>query len=438
LHEVRGEINPRTEPVLTVVLLSRACTAVGDLAGAEEVLDQAAAARPEQVVLLNALGKLLERQGAARREEAIGYYRAARGQRRSLGIALSLALARAGRATQGEQIMQDLALQQPGNPVVHSYLAYNLSGQQKHGAAEVAYRKAVALKPHYVEAYCNLGIALHRQGKHGAAEAAYRQAIALKPGLAEAYSNLGSALNNQRKHVAAVAAYRKAIALKPDYGTAYYNLGIELRHLGRFHEAAAALKKGADLLPERTPQHGQARQLQQQCLRLAAMDPRLPRILKGTEKPASATEQIEFAQLCHLKQLHAAAARLYADAFAAVPRWADDLNARHRYSAAQAAALAGCGRGKDAAGVEETARARWRTQARQRLRADLAALVRVLGAAPAARRGGVRMVLMQMREDPNLTCVRDPGELDKLTADERKEYLALWADVAAALARTEK
>ena len=35
-------------------------------------------------------------------------------------------------------------------------------------------------------------------------------------------------------------------------------------------------------------------------------------------------------------------------------------------------------------------------------------------------------------------CVRDPGELDKLPADERKEYLALWADLAAVLARPEK
>jgi hypothetical protein len=34
--------------------------------------------------------------------------------------------------------------------------------------------------------------------------------------------------------------------------------------------------------------------------------------------------------------------------------------------------------------------------------------------------------------------VRDPHELEKLAADERKEYFALWADVAAVLGRTEK
>ena len=41
-RDVRREINPRTEPVLTVLLLARALAAVGDVAGAEEVLRQAA------------------------------------------------------------------------------------------------------------------------------------------------------------------------------------------------------------------------------------------------------------------------------------------------------------------------------------------------------------------------------------------------------------
>jgi hypothetical protein len=55
--------DPRTDPVLTVVLLAQAYAAVGDAAGAEQVLCEAAAARPDQVVLLDALGKLLERRG---------------------------------------------------------------------------------------------------------------------------------------------------------------------------------------------------------------------------------------------------------------------------------------------------------------------------------------------------------------------------------------
>ena len=48
------------------------------------------------------------------------------------------------------------------------------------------------------------------------------------------------------------------------------------------------------------------------------------------------------------------------------------------------------------------------------------------------------MTLTRWREEPDLACVCDPGELNQLAADERKDYVALWAAVAAVLARTQK
>jgi Flp pilus assembly protein TadD len=252
LREIRKDIDPKKEPVLTVVLLARACAQVGDSAGAEEVLRQAATARPDQVVLLMALGKLLERQ---RLEEAIGYYRAARSPRRNLGIGLSSALVRAGRATQGEEVLQELAHQQPDNPEMHFYLGVNLSGQQKHDKAEAAYRKAIALRPDYPEAYTNLGSALNEQRKYGEAEAASRKAIALQPGIAEPHTNLGYALNGQGKYGAAEAASRKAIALKPDFAVAYSNLGNALNEQRKYGEAEAVSRKAIALKPDFAEAH---------------------------------------------------------------------------------------------------------------------------------------------------------------------------------------
>src|SRR5262249_8438609 len=63
LLELRQEIDPRKEPALTAVLLAQACAAAGDAAAAEQVLRQATTVQPGQVVLLDALGKLLKRQG---------------------------------------------------------------------------------------------------------------------------------------------------------------------------------------------------------------------------------------------------------------------------------------------------------------------------------------------------------------------------------------
>jgi tetratricopeptide (TPR) repeat protein len=570
LREVRKEIDPRKEPVLTVVLLARACAQVGDTAGAEEVLRQAATSRPDQVILLITLGKLLERQ---RLEEAIGYYRAARSQRPSLGIGLSSALVRAGRATQGEEVLRELAHQQPDNPAMHFYLGVNLSGQRKHRQAEAAYRKAINLKPRFPEAHSNLGAALNEQRKYGEAEAAsrkavdlqpnaqayntlgialsgqrkdrqamaafrkaidlepdfpeaysnlgtvlfaqqkygeaeaaHRKAISLKPDLAQAYNNLGNALSGrqrygeaeaafhkaidlrpdypeaysnlgnallaqrkygeaetahrkaiglapdlaaahhnlgtalylQRKHGEAEAAFRKAIDLEPDYAEARLGLGWALMKQAQFQEAAASLKKALNLLPVGNRNRKQARQWLQQCRQLMALDARLPTILSGTEKPANAAEQLVMARLCHLKKLYASAAQLYADAFAATPQLAEDPGTGMRYDAACSAALAGCGRGRDGAKRGDAERARWRAQAGQWLRADLDAWAKKLKSGRAVDRAKVQKTLAWWREDPDLACVRDPGGLNKLAADERKQYRTLWAEVAAVLARTPK
>ena len=50
LRELGREIDPRTAPVLTVLLLASAYTVVGDAAAAEQVLCEAATARPDQRV----------------------------------------------------------------------------------------------------------------------------------------------------------------------------------------------------------------------------------------------------------------------------------------------------------------------------------------------------------------------------------------------------
>ena len=250
LQAVRGEINPASEPVMTVVLLARACAAVGDDAGAEQVLRQATAARPDEVALLDAFGKLLERQGPSRRAQAIEYYRAARAQRPGLGIALSATLVRAERADEAEEVLRELTRQQPDNPAVYNTLGISLSAQQKVGAAEAAYRKAIALQPDFAAAHYNLGLTLAGQGQHTAAEAAYRRAIELRPDFAEAHNALGVELSRQQKPAAAEAAFRKAIEIKPEFAQAHTNLSKALLAQGKYRAAEAACRKAIELQPK--------------------------------------------------------------------------------------------------------------------------------------------------------------------------------------------
>jgi serine/threonine-protein kinase len=169
----------------------------------------------------------------------------------------------------------------------------------------------------------------------------------------------------------------------------------------------------------------------------AMIFPSTTAFLEGKHPPRDNTERLALLGVCRFKNRTYATARLYADAFAADPTLAEDPRSRQRYNAARAAAQAGCGRGTDAAGVGERERARWRKQAQEWLRADLAAWVRQLDSKPTAR-GDAWKALTLWRMDPDLACVRNPGELNKLAEGERKEYLAIWAEVAAVLAPIEK
>jgi serine/threonine-protein kinase len=166
--------------------------------------------------------------------------------------------------------------------------------------------------------------------------------------------------------------------------------------------------------------------------------PDLPAFLDGTYLPQDNDERLALLGACRSLNRTRAMARLYTEAFDTVPSLADDLDAGHRYNAARAAALAGCGQGADATGLGENERARLRDQAQHWLRADLAARARAIDSGPTATPEANRVALMRWRNEPDLACVREPGELNKLAAEERKEYLALWAEVTAVLARTQK
>jgi tetratricopeptide (TPR) repeat protein len=325
----------------------------------------------------------------------------------------------------------------PDWAAAHYCLGNTLARQKNHAVAEKAFRKVIGLRPDWAAAHYNLGNALTGQGKPGAAEAAYRQAIALRPDFALAHNNLGLTLIQQQKP-GGEPAFRQAIALRPDFALAHLNLADTLREQARFDEALVFATRGNDLLPAGDPLCERARPLILQCQRQVALDARLPAILRGAEKPANAAEQIDFAKLCALKKLHAAAARFYGGAFTAEPKFADDVWGGARYNAACAAALAGCGQGKDADKLDETERARLRRQALDWLREDLTWWARKLENGTAQASASIRQWLQHWQSDPDLAGVRSRDALARLPAKERQQWERLWSDVEALLRRVSR
>jgi hypothetical protein len=204
--------------------------------------------------------------------------------------------------------------------------------------------------------------------------------------------------------------------------------------LGRWAEARDATRRCLDLLPPRHPMRAYGTQQLQRCERMLALGSRLPAILQGKEKPAGA-ECLDFAGLCRVTKRYAAAARLYADAFAAEPKLAADLRSGHRYNAACAAAIAAAGQGEDTMKLADEKRTRLRKQALDWLRADLAAWAPVVDKGPPQARQVVAQTLQHWQKDADLAGLRDRAALDKLPAAERDGWQRLWADVDALLKR---
>src|SRR5262249_10894118 len=111
--------------------------------------------------------------------------------------------------------------------------------------------------------------------------------------------------------------------------------------------------------------------------------------------------------------------------------------AHHRYRAACAAAMAGCGQGRDVDDLDEKGRADFRRQARDWLRGELEAQRRLLKTEPEKTSWTVARDLQRWLRDPEFAGVGEPTALARLPAAERKAWQKLWADVTDTQARAE-
>jgi eukaryotic-like serine/threonine-protein kinase len=344
---------------------------------------------------------------------------------------LGVALHGSGRVDEAIRHYEEVLRLDPRHPSAHNNLGVALKARGRSKEAVAHYEEALRLDPKLASAHNNLGNALYDDGRLDEAIRHYEAALRLDPKYAQAHQNLGNALYQKGRAEEAVRHYEEALRLDPTYAQARATLSRALLALGRWAEARDAARRGLDLLPARHPLRPTVARLLQRCERMLALEARLPAVLQGKGRPAGAAERLDFAALCQATQRHTAAARFYADAFAADPQLADDLRAGRRYNAACSAALAAEGRGTDAPKPDDKERARLRGQALGWLRADLSAW------AKATDRALVRRTLTRWQQDADLAGVRGKKALAALPAEERAEWEKLWAEVADLLRRTD-
>jgi hypothetical protein len=117
-------------------------------------------------------------------------------------------------------------------------------------AAIACYRQAIAIRPYYVEAFSNWGLAFHELKQFDAAISCYNQAIAIRPDYAEAYSNKGNALQKLKQFDAAIACYDQAIAIRPYFAQAFSNRGQALHELRQFDAAIDSFDQAIAISPD--------------------------------------------------------------------------------------------------------------------------------------------------------------------------------------------
>jgi WD40 repeat protein/serine/threonine protein kinase len=245
------------------------------------------------------------------------------------------------------------------------------------------------------------------------------------------FLRLGISLRVQGQLEKSVAGLREAVRSGPEHAHNHLSLGMILWAQGHFEDAVAELKRGHELGSRQLEWNFPSAQWVRVAERLVELDAQLPELLKGEAQPANAGECLGLAVLCQMyKELYAASARWYGEAFAAQAALADDLDSGHRYNAACAAALAGCGQGNDAEGLGDEERARLRRQALDWLRADLQAWGRLLDKDPGKGPAAVQ-TLHHWLEDPDFAGVRGAEAVARLPETDRADWEKLWQEVEA-------
>ncbi len=234
----------------------------------------------------------------------------------NLGIARQLQ----GDSARAVEAFRSAVRLKPGDADAHFQLADALRQGGDIRSAIAEYRETIKHRANFVEAYTNLGGLLSQEGKFDEAIAVLREAVHLASRHVNALCNLGNALRDNGDLTGSITVYRQAIQAKPDSALAYCLLGEALQFQGDFPGALAMFRRGHELGQRDPHWRYPSERVLHECEHLAALERKLPALLAGKPLPVDAADRIEFAELCwKCKRQYAAAARLFAEAFAAEP-----------------------------------------------------------------------------------------------------------------------
>jgi tetratricopeptide (TPR) repeat protein len=144
----------------------------------------------------------------------------------------------------------------PACSVCWNNLGISLMDQKRHQEAEVAYRRALKLRPKRASLANNVATALYAQGKRAEAEEMLWLALRLDPELTGALLNMGAFRAQEGRYAEALPYFRKAYARDPrftdlarNYVLALTRQAEERRKTGGWLEAMVLLQEALAVMP---------------------------------------------------------------------------------------------------------------------------------------------------------------------------------------------
>jgi tetratricopeptide (TPR) repeat protein len=152
--------------------------------------------------------------------------------------------------------------QSPRSAELHFRLGKVLQFQDKPIEAEVEFKKALVIEPHYVGALVGLGQVDARQGRQDDALIRFEKAIEVEPHHPEAHLARGRTLEALNRRDDAMSAYFQALKYDPSLAEAMVRIAALQLDLGQADQALFRLEQ-ADLL---TPDNPEIRYQKGLCL----------------------------------------------------------------------------------------------------------------------------------------------------------------------------
>jgi len=223
--------------VIHDIQLGSAHLQAGRLSEAEAIFARLLASDPDNLSLLETLGRICHQAGKFEQAGAL-FERAVRTHPSDAAVRFNIGVALEERGRLEEALRryrQALGLD-PAMASAHLNLGVVLHKLDRLDEAAVCFRRTLALAPRDAHAYNNLGLTQRRLGRLEEALASHRRAVELAPENASAHNNLGTILQDLGQAGEAEACFRDAWRIKPDLYTAQWNLATLLLSRGAMQE----------------------------------------------------------------------------------------------------------------------------------------------------------------------------------------------------------